>query len=500
MQRTLRVMKATTTESVELASYRLWDVAVNWYRSWELSRGEDAPPAVWQEFTKAFLRHYLPPELRRAKVDRFFTRRQGQVMRDCPTKGGAGIVQSTISVASSSSSLRPPEQGSQTPTGHGRGRSGASSSSDPQNRIYALPGRQDQDSSPDIVTCILSVSSYDVYALIDPGTTLSYVTPLVASKFGITHELIEPFEVSTPIGDPVIARRVYKDCIVVVHSGSTVADLIELGMVEFDVVMGMDWLASCYANIDCRSKMVRFQFPAEPILEWREAKQEDHLRTVLRVLQERKLFAKSSKCEFWLNSVAFLGHIISGYYRRFVEGFSSLPAPLTKLTQNATKFQWTDAYEWSFQALKERLTSALVLTLLEGIDGYAIYCDASGIGLGCVLMHHGSGSTRVTIQDTTTSSLVTKVKEHQYEDHVLAHYRDTTPQKEKTPFEITGDGVLRYRGATKMHHDIREIFWWDRMKKDIAEFVAQCRNYQHVKIEHQKPGGLLQAIEIPTWK
>ncbi|XP_070043272.1 uncharacterized protein [Nicotiana tomentosiformis] len=56
-----------------------------------------------------------------------------------------------------------------------------------------------------------------------------------------------------------------------------------------------------------------------------------------------------------------------------------------------------------------------------------------------------SGGTGVTIQDTTTSSLGTEVNERQYEDLVLAHYRDTTPQKEKTPLEITGDGVLRYR-------------------------------------------------------
>ncbi|XP_070010023.1 uncharacterized protein [Nicotiana sylvestris] len=74
MQRTLRVIKATVTESVELASYRLRDVAVNWYESWELSKG-----AVRQEFTEAFLHYYLPPELRRARVDRFFTLRQGNM-------------------------------------------------------------------------------------------------------------------------------------------------------------------------------------------------------------------------------------------------------------------------------------------------------------------------------------------------------------------------------------------------------------------------------------
>ncbi|XP_070046807.1 uncharacterized protein [Nicotiana tomentosiformis] len=79
MQRTLRVMKATVTESVVLASYRLQEAAVNWYESWELSRGGDAPKAVWHEFTEVFLHHYLPPELRRARVDRFLTLQQGNM-------------------------------------------------------------------------------------------------------------------------------------------------------------------------------------------------------------------------------------------------------------------------------------------------------------------------------------------------------------------------------------------------------------------------------------
>ncbi|XP_070024936.1 uncharacterized protein [Nicotiana sylvestris] len=153
------------------------------------------------------------------------------------------------------------------------------------------------------------------------------------------------------------------------------------------------------------------------------------------------------------------------------------------------------------KALKDRLNSALVLTLPEGTDGYVIYFDASGIELGCVLMQHG--------KDTTTPSSVTEVKERQYEDPVLVHYRDTTSQKEKTLFEITEDRVIgethysRYSlhpGVTKMYHDIREVYWWDGMKKDIAEVVARCPNCQQVKIEHQKPRGLLQAMEIPTWK
>ncbi|XP_060211896.1 uncharacterized protein LOC132639469 [Lycium barbarum] len=76
MQRTLKVMHASDIESVELASYRLRDIAVQWYKTWELSRGANASPAVWQDFSEAFLRHYLPKETRRAQVDRFLALRQ----------------------------------------------------------------------------------------------------------------------------------------------------------------------------------------------------------------------------------------------------------------------------------------------------------------------------------------------------------------------------------------------------------------------------------------
>ena len=112
---------------------------------------------------------------------------------------------------------------------------------------------------------------------------------------------------------------------------------------------------------------------------------ERHLRLILQVLEEKKLYAKLKKCEFWLDSVAFLGHVISkdgisvdpkkveavvewnrpnnvteirsflglaGYYRRFVEGFSRLAMPQTRLTQKGVKFEWSEECEQSFQELK----------------------------------------------------------------------------------------------------------------------------------------------------
>ena len=138
----------------------------------------------------------------------------------------------------------------------------------------------------------------------------------------------------------------------------------------------------------------------------------EHLRIVLQTLRERQLYAKLSKCQFWLDRVAFLGHVISvegvsvdsqkieavsevrsflglaGYYRKFVEGFSKIVAPLTKLTRKDVKYDWVDACQQSFEELKGRLTSAPVLALPNGRDGFVVYSDASRQGLGCVLMQN----------------------------------------------------------------------------------------------------------------
>nr|GEW10843.1 retrotransposon protein, putative, Ty3-gypsy subclass [Tanacetum cinerariifolium] len=95
---------------------------------------------------------------------------------------------------------------------------------------------------------------------------------------------------------------------------------------------------------------------------------EDHLRIVLEILRQKKLYAKFSKCDFWLGQVAFLGHIVSA---------------------DGEKFVWNEEREKSFEELKRRLVSSPVLTLPSGTGGYQIYSDASKKGLGCVLMQHG---------------------------------------------------------------------------------------------------------------
>jgi hypothetical protein len=147
-----------------------------------------------------------------------------------------------------------------------------------------------------------------------------------------------------------------------------------------------------------------------------------HLRVVLQRLQDHKLYAKFSKCEFWLNSVKFLGHTISkdgisvdpskvqevmdwkppksvhqiysflgltGYYRRFIPDFSRIAKPMTELLKKRVKFVWSEACEEAFHTLRQHFTSAPVLVQPDNSKPFEVFYDASGTGLGCVLMKEG---------------------------------------------------------------------------------------------------------------
>jgi hypothetical protein len=149
---------------------------------------------------------------------------------------------------------------------------------------------------------------------------------------------------------------------------------------------------------------------------------EEHLILVLEKLWDNQLYAKYSKCEFWIDEVPFLGHIISndgisvdpakvkeimawsipttvtevrsfmglpGYYRRFIEGFSKIAKPMTSLLEKGREFKWDSKCQDIFDQLKLRLMSPLVLVMPDLQKGFDIYCDACGQGLGCVLMQEG---------------------------------------------------------------------------------------------------------------
>ncbi|WRX14200.1 Reverse transcriptase domain - like 10 [Theobroma cacao] len=278
-----------------------------------------------------------------------------------------------------------------------------------------------------------------------------------------------------------------------------------------------------------------------------------HLRIVLQTLCERQLYAKFSKCEFWLKEVVFLGHEVSGagiyvdpkkieailqweqpgmvteirsflglvgYYRRFVQGFSLITAPLTRLTR-------------------------------KGVN------DASKLGLGCILMQDEKviayasrqlkkHETNYPTHDLELAAVVfaLKIWRHYlygercriFTDHKSLKYLltqkelnlgqrrwlelikdydlviDYHPKKANVIRELqksddwlkqevqklqdgeTGEFRLSDNGSTKMYRTIKESYWWSGMKRDIAEFVEKCITCQQIKAEHQKPSGVIRFV------
>ncbi|GJZ67131.1 putative reverse transcriptase domain-containing protein [Tanacetum coccineum] len=264
----------------------------------------------------------------------------------------------------------------------------------------------------------------------------------------------------------------------------------------------------------------------------------EHLRLVLELLKKEKLYAKFSKCEFWLREVQFLGHVINGngihvdpskieavknwkaprtptkvrsflglagYYRRFIENFSNIAKSFTILTQKCKTFDWGEEQELAFQNLKDRLCNAPVLSLPNGPKDFVVYCDASGIGLGCVLMQRGkviAYASRILTahkEAVNESAGLQKGLDEMIEqrNNGTLYYLDRiwVPLKGEVRTLIMDEAHKSkypiHLGADKMYYDLRYRYWWPGMKKDIAEYVSKCLTCLMVKAEHQRPSGLL---------
>ncbi|GJV56903.1 putative reverse transcriptase domain-containing protein [Tanacetum coccineum] len=189
----------------------------------------------------------------------------------------------------------------------------------------------------------------------------------------------------------------------------------------------------------------------DDILIYSKSKEEhsEHLKIILDMLKKEKLYAKFSKCDFWLESVQFLGHVINsegvhvdpakieaiknwpastsptkvrqfmrlaGYYKRFIEGFSLIAKPLTKLTQKNKKFKWGTDEDKAFQKLKQDLYTAPILALPKGPDDFIVYCNSSLKGYGAVLMqrdkrHYLYGTKCVVYADHQSLQYILDQKE-----------------------------------------------------------------------------------------
>nr|GEV49937.1 hypothetical protein [Tanacetum cinerariifolium] len=266
---------------------------------------------------------------------------------------------------------------------------------------------------------------------------------------------------------------------------------------------------------------------------------EGHLRQILNLLKKEKLYAKFSKCEFWISRVQFLGYVID--YR----GFSKIAKSMTKLTQKDVKFDWGDKQEAAFQRIKQKLCSAPILALPEGREDFVVYCDASIQGKANVVADALSRKERVLLRvralmmtiglDLSKQILKAQTKARKPENNKNKDVGGVLIENAKNPkairtekLEPSADGTLClnsrswlpcygdlrtvvmheshkskysiHSGSEKMYQDIKKLYWWPNMKADIATYVSKCLTCSKVKAEHQRPSRLLVQPKIPEWK
>ncbi|GKA42057.1 putative reverse transcriptase domain-containing protein [Tanacetum coccineum] len=292
--------------------------------------------------------------------------------------------------------------------------------------LGAKEARQD----PNIVTGTFTLNNHFFTTLFDSNADYSFVSTTFKPMLGIEpSELGFRYEIEIASGQLVEIDKVIKSCKLEIEGHVFDIDLIPFRHVEFTVMpFGLTNAPTVFIdlmNIVCRPYLDKFVIVfIDDILIYSKTREEhvEHLRLVLELLKKEKLYAKFFKYEFWLREVQFLGHVINGnriyvdpskieavknwkaprtttevrlflglarYYRRFIENFSKIAKSLTILTKKCKTFDWGEEQELAFQTLKDKLCNAPVLALPDGSKDFVVYCDAFGLGLGCVLMQRG---------------------------------------------------------------------------------------------------------------
>nr|GEY94657.1 hypothetical protein [Tanacetum cinerariifolium] len=275
----------------------------------------------------------------------------------------------------------------------------------------------------------------------------------------------------------------------------------------------------------------------------------EHLKTILKLLKDEKLYAKFSKCDFWLNSVQFLGHVIdsggihvdtakieaikswaapttptevrqflglAGYYRRFVKEFSLIAKPLTKLTQKNKPFIRGNDEEKAFQTLKRKLCSAPILSLPEEREKVIAYAlrqlrkneenytthdlEFRAVVFALRLWRHYLYGTKCTVYTNHKSlQYILDQKEltmrqsrwvkilSDYDCEIRYHPRKANVVADALSRKDKEPICVRMLVVTKLYS-------WPNMKADIATYVRKCLTCAKVKAEHQRPSGLLQQL------
>ncbi|XP_070005675.1 uncharacterized protein [Nicotiana sylvestris] len=474
MYRVLRVMHASVTEAVELASFRLRDVAVLWYESWERYRGPDAPPAEWEDFSKAFLAYYLPREVREARLDQFLSLKQVDMsVRDYSHKFNSLERYAPDIVRTMRARVHHYVDG----LGDHliRDCRVASLSDDVDiSRIQAFAQTTED----------LSRRIRDTH----PDSTFSYITPFIAGKLDIRSELLpQPVEIGWQL---VMLILIVVQSWPISFSGDidkepatlqSVPTVNEFPTVFPDEFPGIPPEREIDFTIDLLLDTHPISIPPYRMApaELRELKEQ--LKNLLdkgfirptflgHVITSDGIKVDGQKIEAvmtWprpLNPTevrSFLG--LAGYYRRLLrkheQNYPTHDLELAtvvfalKIWRHYLYGVYIDVFtdhqslQYLFKQRELNLRQRRCLELLKDYDVDILYHPGKANIVVDALSRKSMGKGgRILVQNTEKSSFVTEVKERQHEDPELIKLRESIPQQRQPLFELIGDGVLRYQG------------------------------------------------------
>nr|GEY64615.1 hypothetical protein [Tanacetum cinerariifolium] len=199
-----------------------------------------------------------------------------------------------------------------------------------------------------------------------------------------------------------------------------------------------------------------------------------HLRLVLEFLKKEELYAKFSKCEFWLQEVQFLPHGVNQ------SGIHVDPSKANAVADALSRKK----------RVKPRRVRAMAMTIQSGIRGMVIAAQGEAFKQENILTERLHGlDQQIEMREDSSLYFLDRI----WVSLVGGMKPIIIDKTHKTRYSVNP-------GADKMYHDIRNMYWWPRIKRDIAIYVRKCLTCSKVKAEHQRPSGLLQQLEISEWK
>ncbi|GJX63433.1 putative reverse transcriptase domain-containing protein [Tanacetum coccineum] len=220
---------------------------------------------------------------------------------------------------------------------------------------------------------------------------------------------------------------------------------------------------------------------------------EEHLKAIIELLKKEELYAKFSKCKFWIPKVHFLSHVIDS---------QDIHVDLAKIesikdwTSPKTPTEIQDKAEATFQLIKYKLCSAPILALPEGSKDFIVYCDSSIKGLGVVLMQREKKPENIKNEDVggmIRKDIPKEKLEPRLDGTLCLNSRSWLPcygdlwtvimhESHKSKYFIRS-------GSDKMYQDMKKLYWWHSMKADISTYVSKCLACAKVKAKQKRPSG-----------